>query len=283
MREKLKFYGAILILIVLVPYLMTIYFHGMPGKFSGGREDAGIEQKVIQMVAAEMSGHYETEALKAQAVIARTNLSRDPDLAIEENQENQEENLETITFCVEETAGEILTWKGEAIDAAYHAVSSGNTRNAAEVSGQEGKDYLQSVESRQDISSMEYLNIIYMEKQEMAQKLQGLLGAAATVDAEGLPDSLTIEARDSAGYVTRVRCGSVVGCAWIIFLLLLFLTVRWKNQDNLQGRRSWTGTQPVWRQRTCKRRKKLSGNLEILLSRRKDLKMKSLKIKIFNW
>jgi len=25
-----------------------------------------------------------------------------------------------------------------------------------------------------------------------------------------LPDSLTIEARDSAGYVTRVRCGSVV-------------------------------------------------------------------------
>lgn len=210
MREKLKFYGAILILIVLVPYLMTIYFHGMPGKFSGGREDAGIEQKVIQMVAAEMSGHYETEALKAQAVIARTNLSRDPDLVIEENQENQEENLETITFCVEETAGEILTWKGEAIDAAYHAVSSGNTRNAAEVSGQEGKDYLQSVESRQDISSMEYLNIIYMEKQEMAQKLQGLLGAAATVDAEGLPDSLTIEARDSAGYVTRVRCGSVV-------------------------------------------------------------------------
>ena len=210
MREKLKFYGAILILIVLVPYLMTIYFHGMPGKFSGGREDAGIEQKVIQMVAAEMSGHYETEALKAQAVIARTNLSRDPDLVIEENQENQEENLETITFCVEETAGESLTWKGEAIDAAYHAVSSGNTRNAAEVSGQEGKDYLQSVESRQDISSMEYLNIIYMEKQEMAQKLQGLLGDVATVDAEGLPDSLTIEARDSAGYVTRVRCGSVV-------------------------------------------------------------------------
>ena len=210
MREKLKFYGAILILIVLVPYLMTIYFHGMPGKFSGGREDAGIEQKVIQMVAAEMSGHYETEALKAQAVIARPTLSSDPDLVIEENQENQEENLETITFCVEETAGEILTWKGEAIDAAYHAVSSGNTRNAAEVSGQEGKDYLQSVESRQDISSMEYLNIIYMEKQEMAQKLQGLLGDAATVDAEGLPDSLTIEARDSAGYVTRVRCGSVV-------------------------------------------------------------------------
>ena len=161
MREKLKFYGAILILIVLVPYLMTIYFHGMPGKFSGGREDAGIEQKVIQMVAAEMSGHYETEALKAQAVIARTNLSRDPDLVIEENQENQEENLETITFCVEETAGEILTWKGEAIDAAYHAVSSGNTRNAAEVSGQEGKDYLQSVEIFSRIVTSSFCSCIH--------------------------------------------------------------------------------------------------------------------------
>lgn len=210
MKEKFKFYGAILILIILVPYLMTIYFHGLPGRVSEGKEQAELEQKVIRMVAAEMSGHYEKEALKAQAVIARTNLYRDPSLTVEENQENQEENLKTITFCVEETAGEILTWNGEAIDAAYHAVSSGNTRNAAEVSGQEGKDYLQSVESRQDISSMEYLNIIYMEKQEMAEKLQGLLGTTASVDAQGLPDSLGIEARDSAGYATRVRYGTVV-------------------------------------------------------------------------
>ncbi len=213
MKEKIKLYGAILILIVFVPYLITVYFQGSSGSLFGGNSDEedSFEQKVIQMVADEMSGQYETEALKAQAVIARTNLYQNPELTIEGNQENYTENLDKITFCVEETRGEILTCDGKPIDAAYHAVSSKNTRNASEISGQEEKSYLKSVDSHMDIPSPEYLKISYMEKEEMAEKLQVLLSDKdVTIDAESLPDSLVVETRDSADYVTEVRYDSVI-------------------------------------------------------------------------
>lgn len=213
MKEKIKLYGAILILIVFVPYLITVYFQGSSGSLFGGNSDEedSFEQKVIQMVADEMSGQYETEALKAQAVIARTNLYQNSELTIEGNQENYTENLDKITFCVEETRGEILTCDGKPIDAAYHAVSSKNTRNASEISGQEEKSYLKSVDSHMDIPSPEYLKISYMEKEEMAEKLQVLLSDKdVTIDAESLPDSLVVETRDSADYVTEVRYDSVI-------------------------------------------------------------------------
>lgn len=212
MKEKFKLYGAILILIIFVPYLITVYFQGSSGPFGkNAEEETAFEQKVIQLVAEEMSGQYETEALKAQAVIARTILYQDPDLTIEGNQENYTENLDKITFCVEETKGEILTCDGAPIDAAYHAVSSKKTRNASEVAGQEEKTYLKSVDSHMDIPSPEYLKISYMEKAEMAEKLQTLLtDKNVTVDAESLPDSLVIEKRDSAEYVTEVRYDTVI-------------------------------------------------------------------------
>ena len=209
MKETLKLYGAVFILILFVPCLLTIYFQG-EGLLSGfaGRELSDTEKKVIRLVSEEMPGSYETEALKAQAVIARTNLYRDPDMEIKENEDNLKENLDRITFCVEDTRGEILTCKGEPIDAAYHAVSSRRTRNAAEVPGQEDKTYLASVDSSQDIKAEEYLTIVYMEKKEMAGKLEPLL-EKEKVDPEKLPDSLKIQERDSAGYVTKIQYGEI--------------------------------------------------------------------------
>ena len=210
MKEKLKLYGAVFILILFVPCLLTIYFQG-EGLLSGfaGRELSDTEKKVIRLVSEEMPGSYETEALKAQAVIARTNLYRDPDMEIKENEDNLKENLDRITFCVEDTRGEILTCKGEPIDAAYHAVSSKRTRNAAEVPGQEDKTYLASVDSSQDIKAEGYLTIVYMEKKEMAEKLEPLL-EWEKVDPEKLPDSLKIRERDSAGYVTELTIGETL-------------------------------------------------------------------------
>ena len=76
---------------------------------SGGSELSQMEEKVIRLVSEEMSGSCEPEALKAQAVIARTNLYRDPDMEIKENADNLKENKDKITFCVEDTRGEILT------------------------------------------------------------------------------------------------------------------------------------------------------------------------------
>lgn len=203
MKEKMKLYGAVFILVILIPYLLTVYFSGgFPNKRST-KESSDLEQKVIRLVSEEMQGSCEAEALKAQAVIARTNLYRNPKEQVSGNSENLKENMDKITFCVEDTAGEILTYKGEPIDAAYHAVSAKKTRDASEVPGQEGKDYLKSVDSRQDIESTDYLKVSYMEKQQMAEKLQPLLNEMP--DTEKLPDSLSVKKRDSAGYVTEIE------------------------------------------------------------------------------
>ena len=211
MKEKIKLYGAILILIIFIPYLITVYFQGGKGFpfYSDSQESSEFEQKVIQMVSEEMSGTDETEALKAQAVIARTNLYRDPDQEIKENPENLAENLEKITFCVEDTSGEILTSQGEAIDAAYHAVSSKRTRNAAEVPGQEKKSYLSGTGSSWDISSEQYLTIIYLKKEDMAEKLQKIL-KNEKIETSKLPGELKIKTRDRAGYVTEVQLGKTI-------------------------------------------------------------------------
>lgn len=209
MKEKLKLYGAVFVLVIFIPYLLTVYFQG-DGLLSGSasRELSDMEKKVIRIVSEEMSGSCETEALKAQAVIARTNLYQDPDMEIKENEDNLKENLDRITFCVEDTKGEILTYKGEPIDAAYHAISSKQTRNAAEVPGQEDKDYLAGVDSSVDIGAEDYLHISYMDREDMAEKLQPLL-EDEKIDPEKLPDSLKIEERDSAGYVTKIQYGDI--------------------------------------------------------------------------
>ena len=204
MKEKLKLYGAVLVLIIFIPYLITVYFQGNgPLSRSGGSELSQMEEKVIRLVSEEMSGSCEPEA-----VIARTNLYRDPDMEIKENADNLKENKDKITFCVEDTRGEILTYQGKPIDGAYHAVSSKRTRKGAEVPGQEDKAYLAGADSSQDIRSEDHLHISYMEKEDMAKKLQLLL-KGEKIDPKKLPDSLKIAERDSAGYVTKIQYGDI--------------------------------------------------------------------------
>ena len=110
---------------------------------------------------------------------------------------------------MEETEGEILTWEGEPIQAAFHVASSGKTRNAAEVPGQEAYTYLQGADSEEDIRRPGFLYIGYMEKAEFAAALQQLF-PNETMDAGTLPGALQIVERDSAGYVTRVQYGTTI-------------------------------------------------------------------------
>ena len=259
MKEKVKFYGSIFILIVFIPYLVTVYLHGsIGGLFSGNGEDEQLEQQTVSQLAAQIPADYEMECLKAQAVIARTNLYREMEEAeaagneesgesdvqtgsqseetagsegnesaesMEESSssdagwseeqmrsawgEDYERNLEKLETAVSETEGEILTFDGDPIQAAYHTASSGKTRNAEEVPGQEEYTYLQSVDSEEDIQKDGFLYIGYMGKEDFAAALQPLF-SGETVEAGQLPGALQIVKRDSAGYVTQVQYGSTI-------------------------------------------------------------------------
>lgn len=210
MKEKFKIFGATLLLLILIPYMITVFFHDeAAGFFQRNDSSTELEEKVILLVSEEISGQAEIEAIKAQAVIARTQLYQNPGMEVSGNEINLQENMETIQFCAEETEGEILTCQGKPIDAAYHAVSGKVTRNAQEVMGQEEKVYLISVDSSVDIASPQYLTIFHMEKEQLAEKLKSLL-PEIEIKPDTILTDIVIDERDSAGYVTKVRYGSSV-------------------------------------------------------------------------
>ena len=75
MKEKVKFYGSLFILLIFIPYLVTVYLHG--GLPFGTGVDEQTEAQVTARLAAQIPADYEMECLKAQAVIVRTNLYRE--------------------------------------------------------------------------------------------------------------------------------------------------------------------------------------------------------------
>ena len=109
--------------------------------------DLYLEDYIIGTVAAEMPASFEIEALKAQAVCARTYalkkiIDRHPyprqaDLSDDINscqafcdisaRNISAENLKRIKTAVEETRGEIMLYDSRPIDALYHSCCGGKT------------------------------------------------------------------------------------------------------------------------------------------------------------
>lgn len=113
-----------------------------------------LEQYIVGVVAAEMPASFHPEALKAQAIAARTYVIRTTNYGKESikpttahqvfatKEARQEKWLTTfsqyeqkITTAVEATASQILTYKDEPIVAMFHASSNGLTESAYNYSG----------------------------------------------------------------------------------------------------------------------------------------------------
>ena len=127
-----------------------------------------LEEYVIGVVLAEMPASFETEALKAQAVVARsyalrrfTLRDRHPQGAVctdsrccqaymtgEEYVQKlgNEAQRDKIIQAVRQTQGQILTYEGKVIEATYFSCSGGRTEDAKAVWGAD-VPYLQAVES----------------------------------------------------------------------------------------------------------------------------------------
>lgn len=115
-----------------------------------------LEDYVESVVAAEVGKNWEFEALKAQAVIARTyavyrksmNGGAKYDLTSSVLHQVYKGNNSEAQFAaaVRETAGEILTYEGRPIEAFYHSTSGGMTEDPEEVFGK-SYPYLRPVET----------------------------------------------------------------------------------------------------------------------------------------
>ena len=151
-----------------------------------------LEQYLIGVLSGEMPVSYEIEALKAQAVAARTytlkkmetnrnnsfdvvdNTNDQVYLDDEKIKNNWGQNYETyikkIKQAVNETSGEYLTYDGKIIKAFFFSTSSGKTENCKDVFG-ENLPYLVSVSSIWDENSPSYLDKRTYTKEEFYQKL----------------------------------------------------------------------------------------------------------------
>lgn len=125
-----------------------------------------LEEYVAGVVLGEMPSAFQMEALKAQAVAARTYAlsvcgggRHDGAVCIQYSccqtylapeaylaAGGTQEAVDKIREAVEETAGQVLTYNGKLITATYFSCSGGNTEDAAAVWGSD-VPYLQSVES----------------------------------------------------------------------------------------------------------------------------------------
>ncbi len=156
----------------------------------------GLEDYIYGVVCAEMPASFEPEALKAQAVAARTYALRKlssgvhaPDAQLcadpgccqaytarepESWGDQARAYGEKIHQAVSATAGEVLTQDGQLIDAVFHASSAGYTAPAQEVWGA-AAPYLVSVSTPETVDNVPGFQ---EERAFTAQELEALLGSA---------------------------------------------------------------------------------------------------------
>ncbi len=153
-----------------------------------------LEEYIVGVVAGEMPASFQMEALKAQAVAARSFalnkqggnsnyvLSTTVNDQVYINKEAMQKKwgssyqyyYDKIKEAVEATKGEVLTYNGDIISAYYFAISNGYTDNASNVFN-ENKSYLVSVESSWDRNFGSIKSTRTIKKTELLNKL-GLSG-----------------------------------------------------------------------------------------------------------
>lgn len=182
-----------------------------------------LEDYITSVVLREMPADFEMEALKAQAVVARTYALRrqrsggkhaeaavctdpsccqgfrDQEAYLAEG--GSQELLEKVRQAVTDTAGYVLTYEGELAEATYFSCSGGMTEDAEAVWGAD-VPYLQATESPGEEAATHYMDTVTFTAQEFAERLGG--------GFTGLPGSWIghISYTQGGGVESIVICGT---------------------------------------------------------------------------
>lgn len=211
MKEKLEHILTVILVMMVLPCAMTILLNGkmeqiyrniqdeaayISVKTNRGIREMNVEEYIIGVTAAQIPEEYELEAVKAQMVIARTNLCRQmEETDVWEGDYLSLAQLETLgqadkfIRAQKETKGQVLLWEGEPIMASFHALSAGRTRDGNETFQSEDYGYLKSRDCPADKKAAEYETVIQIDD--------------AWREMEVLK-------RDDAGYVQQLKLGEVI-------------------------------------------------------------------------
>lgn len=164
---------------------------------TGEIEELPLDTYLLGVVSAEMPANFEQEALNAQALVARTYtiysivhsggkhgeadicddstccqawISKEDRMARWDEAE-RELNWRKIENAVNTTAGKIITYNGEVIDAFFHSNSGGTTEAPVNVWGGTNYPYLQSVETAGEDAYSQYSSEMILTKEELKNKI----------------------------------------------------------------------------------------------------------------
>ena len=198
---------------------------------AGAKEEMSLRDYLIGVVASEMPASFEPEALAAQAVAARTDTlyrrlvahpHREADccadpgcckayLSPEELRERWGNDydfwLERVARAVDETDGEVLTWEGEPIFAAFHAASCGRTEDSENV-WPAALPYLRSVPTGEDAA---WVPGFRREAEFTLEEFRDrVLEKYPAADLSGSPEGwIGAEERSEGGRLISLRIGGV--------------------------------------------------------------------------
>lgn len=184
-----------------------------------------LEEYIVGVVGAEMPASFNKEALKAQAVVARTytlkTINSNKKLTDNNSTQNYKSNEELrnlwgssyntyynkVQSAVNETKGEYLVYNGNYIDAVYHSTSNGHTEDSVYVWGN-SIPYLKSVNSIYDSTNKNYSSTIFLSYQELSNKLKTNIDNNTDLsninrNNSGRVDNITINNRVYSGVEIR--------------------------------------------------------------------------------
>ncbi|NLC69228.1 MAG: stage II sporulation protein D [Clostridiaceae bacterium] len=200
-------------------------------------KEMDLEEYITGVVAAEMPAEFALEALKAQAVAARTyaygrlkglyknidNAHEDADVCtdfthcqawISKDEAMKQWDVanagvywDKIRKAVEETKGIILIYNGLVANPVFHSNSGGKTENAEEVWSVSPVDYLQSVVSEGEDSSPVFKTVVKISPEEFYNTLKEKY-PDIKLDKNNILGETTILEYTEGGRVKRMKIGN---------------------------------------------------------------------------
>ena len=201
------------------------------------------------VLPSEMPPEYNMEALKAQAVVARTYLyqklvagghndadicdnyahcqayySTEQILKIWERSKGWDEptrklHAQKVSEAVDSTENIVATYNGEYIKAYFHACSGGMTENVSNIWGKQKIPYLISVESLGEESYRNYISTVKITISELQKKLNNNASIKCNINVDG-GDIIKILNYTNTGRVDKVQIGGVIYTAEKLRIIL---------------------------------------------------------------
>jgi len=257
MKKICLYIIAMIVIIIFIPFVLVRNFVVIQEEIKENAEHAekaitinvyltdqkkivkmNIEDYLVGVVAAEMPASFQPEALKAQAIAARTYaLGRAAKLYGSSEAVHSGADVCTnpahcqawisketamrrwglfssfkywnkILKAVKDTEGQIIEYNGVIINPLFHSNSGGHTENVEDVWAGTAEPYLRGVESPGEDTFSEYKSQVAMEQKEMVERLKAF-NPEFELKGKDILSTVEIKKYSSGDRIMEMKIGNI--------------------------------------------------------------------------